>query len=252
MDFDPYVLLKAAVLPPGLNAVIGLLGIVLLPLARRTALVLLVVAVTTSWAFGMPLVASWLASPLERAPVLDPAALAGRDVAAIVVLGGGQYQFAPEAGGDSEVSRTTLERLRYGARIHRATGLPLAVTGGNPLGSHRSEAELMQAALEGDFGVEVTWAEDESLNTAENALFVARELGQATVVLVTHAVHMPRAQRAFEAAGMTVVPAPLGFISGRGNGVVFSDLIPTRDGFLGSRYALYEYFGAVWYWWHYG
>lgn len=252
MDFDLYALVKHAVLPPGLLAVIGMLGLGVLPFARRTGLGLLALGALGAWVLGMPLTASLLAAPLERAPPFSPALIEGLEVDAIVVLGGGQYQHAPEFGGDSEVSRLTLERLRYAARVHRATGLPLAVSGGYPVGGRQSEAALMRESLESDFQVPVRWAEDGSVNTAENAILTRRAFGFATVVLVTHAAHMRRARHAFEEAGMTVVPAPLGFISGRGEGLVFSDLLPTRDGFLGTRYALYEYFGAVWYWLHYG
>ncbi len=68
------------------------------------------------------------------------------------------------AAGDS-VSRRALERLRYGAYLHRLTGLPILVSGGAPYGEPVSEAELMQAALVSDFRVEVKWVEDKSANT---------------------------------------------------------------------------------------
>ena len=52
-----------------------------------------------------------------------------RSAQAIVILGGGVRRNAPEYGGDT-VGRLTLDRVRYGAFVARATGLPVLVTGG--------------------------------------------------------------------------------------------------------------------------
>ncbi|MNF10614.1 hypothetical protein D3C80_2116090 [compost metagenome] len=51
-------------------------------------------------------------------------------------------------------------------------------------------------------------------------------MGLKRVVLVTQAWHMPRSVWSFEAAGLTVVPAPVGFM-GAGNGEPFGGWLPT-------------------------
>ncbi|MGB1879583.1 MAG: YdcF family protein, partial [Gammaproteobacteria bacterium] len=68
-------------------------------------------------------------------------------------------------------------------------------------------------ALERDFRVPVRWVESVSQNTRENARLTAGVLDVRRIVLVTHALHMPRAMREFHAAGFDVTPAPLGFFS---------------------------------------
>jgi len=88
--------------------------------------------------------------------------------AAIVILGAGLYLDAPEYGEDT-ISGSALERVRYRAFLHRATGKPLLVTGGRPSNTTLSEAEAMQKTLESAFGVAMRWIEDRSLNTRDNA-----------------------------------------------------------------------------------
>ena len=65
-------------------------------------------------------VARVLVAPLERTPPVTREALQGFDPEAIVVLGGGRRAHAPEYEGET-VSPATLERMRYGARLHRET-----------------------------------------------------------------------------------------------------------------------------------
>ena len=52
--------------------------------------------------------------------------------------------------------------------------------------------------------------EESPRNTAEEAARVRARIGDEPVVLVTTAVHMPRAVRIFERAGLRVVPSPTG------------------------------------------
>jgi uncharacterized SAM-binding protein YcdF (DUF218 family) len=129
--------------------------------------------------------------------------------AAIVVLGADLRRAAPEYGGLT-LGPLSLERLRYAARLHRRTGLPVLVTGGRLRPDDPPIAALMSEALAEDFGIEARWVEDRSRNTAENARFSAELLrrdGISTVLVVTHAWHMGRALMAFRGLGMDVRPA---------------------------------------------
>jgi uncharacterized SAM-binding protein YcdF (DUF218 family) len=56
--------------------------------------------------------------------------------------------------------------------------------------------------------------EPKAVNTYENGIFsqeILREAGAREVLLVTSAMHMPRAVGVFEKLGLTVVPAPTDF-----------------------------------------
>ena len=167
---------------------------------------------------------------------------------AIVVLGGGRLYASPDEGGRDLVGAVTLMRLRAAVRLHRQTGLPLLVSGGAPDGSGESEAHLMARSLKEDFGISERWVEDKSANTAGNAMLSAPLLHQASVrriLLVTDAVHMPRARWAFERAGLEVVPAPTNFVATRK--LDAASFIPQAQALRQSHYALHEWLGLIWY-----
>jgi len=162
---------------------------------------------------------------------------------AIVILGGGKRN-ALEYGGDT-LGRLTLERVRYGARVAKLTGLPILVSGGAVTGGE-AEARLMQQSLRDEYGIEVRWVEARSRNTHENALRSAEILkgaGIQRVVLVAHAFDMPRATAEFATAGIGTVPAATG-IPGQGPTVAL-DYVPGIGGLQASYYALYEMFANL-------
>ena len=158
---------------------------------------------------------------------------------AIVILGGGSRRNAPEYGGDT-LATLTLERVRYGSRVARLTGLPVLVSGGSVLGGE-PEAKLMANALEREFGTPVRWIESRSRTTHENAVLSAATLkheGIERIVLVTHVFDTRRASAEFERQGMSVVLAPTG---GRGGtDYAIFDYLPSMAGLTRSYYATYE------------
>jgi uncharacterized SAM-binding protein YcdF (DUF218 family) len=188
----------------------------------------------------LPVVGDALMAPLESYLPITQAQL--QRVQAIVVLGGGSYYSAPEYGSDT-VDYTTLERLRYGARLARESRLPLLVTGGAPFGG-RPEGKSMREVLESDFGVKVRWVEAASRDTAENASLSAPMLkaaGVTRIALLSHGWHLPRAIPLFEKQGLAVTPAPTGFSTGSPS--LVKALLP--GGLVRSRQALNEYLGQL-------
>ena len=177
----------------------------------------------------------------------DDAALEARKAGAgaIVVLGGGRNLGALEYGGET-LSHETLARVRYGARLARDSGLPLLVSGGKPGGGRASEADLMAAALEHEFGATVRWREGESINTIENARYSAKLLraaGIGRVLLVTDAAHMLRAAERFRVAGIEVVPAPTDYLAKQDHTPF--DFLPSARGLAKSNRALREWVGIL-------
>lgn len=251
MDLDPSLLLfwlkklvAVAVLPPVLPLMLIVPGLALLRRHRRVGSTLAWAGVALNLALITPLTVGWLVDALEPAATLP--ADAARRAQAIVVLGGGKRSYAPEFGGET-VNRLSLERVRYGARLARQTGLPVLVSGGAPTGE-LPEAELMKAALEQDFGIPVRWIETASRDTRQNAQFSAVQLqaaGVQRILLVTHAAHMARARTEFEAQGLDVIPAPTAWLGGGEAGDRVLTLLPSQNTAYAGWFALHEWLGLI-------
>lgn len=198
---------------------------------------------------SLPVVSMSLMSLVEPYPALSNAEIATTQAQAIVVLGGGRNYDAVEYGGDT-VSEYTLARIRYGARLHRLTQLPVLVTGGTPLEIRIPEGELMADALQQDFNTTVKWKEIESRNTAENAQFSAdilKKEGINRILLVTQAWHMNRAVPLFINQGLETTAAPTAFEGFGNEPLEFLDFLPNAKAFLKSYYACHELLGTLWY-----
>jgi len=235
-------LLALLILPPLGPLLLVVVGLLLRRWRPRLGNALAWSGVALSLLLITPYTVALLAQPLETALPPDSAAI--RRAEAIVVLAGGRIRNAPEYGGDT-LNPLTAERLRYGARLARASGLPVLLSGGAPSGG-TAEALLMRDALERDFGLRAQWTESVSRDTAENASFSARILrdeGVRRVLLVTHALHMTRAQSEFEANGLQVIPAPTGFVNRKGGGDTFFGAMPSAGTAYAGWLAAHEWLG---------
>lgn len=190
-----------------------------------------------------------LARPLEAlTTAFDASRPSG--AGAIVVLGAGTVENAVEYGGVDVPDSVALVRLQYAAYLQHATGLPLLASGGNPSGEQGVQAigASMARALREDFRTPVAWTEERSVDTEQNAAMSAailKDAGVRRVLLVTHAMHMPRAREAFVRHGIEVVDAPTLFLS-RARLSVYA-LLPSASGLYRSYYAIHEWIGLLWY-----
>lgn len=230
--------LSSLLLPPTSLIALTLLGVLMLRRRRIAGLVLIVGSQLLLLALSTPVVANAIVRTLEP----PPAAIEEiKRAQAIVVLGGGRNLASPEWGGET-VNDYTLRRARYGARIARASGLPVYVSGGRPDGGESAEGTLMRGLLASELGVPVKWVEAASETTREQAQMAARDLRPQQInriALVTDAVHMPRARRAFELEGLAVIPAPTGYTGQRPFAAY--QLIPGPRALLHSHVALREW-----------
>ncbi|KIA79080.1 YdcF family protein [Chromobacterium phragmitis] len=236
-------LLGALLLPPLIYLLPIVLGALLLRRCRLWGSGLLALGVVLGYLLSIPQTAMWLARHVERYPVASAAQL--QAVEAIVVLGGGKKP-APEYG-RNEPGADTLARLRYGAYLARQTGKPLLVTGGAPLGGE-PEGEVMARTLREDYGLTPRWVESRSNTTLENAQFSAALLRRdhvQRIALVSQGWHLARAVPFFERQGLSVLPAPTGFIRYDGGGVFW--WIPGGRAQQECHSLLREYLGQLFY-----
>jgi uncharacterized SAM-binding protein YcdF (DUF218 family) len=236
--------LSSLVLPPTSLIVLALIGALLLRRRRALGLALVLGSQALLLALSMPVVASALARSLEPPPV-DASEL--KRAQAIVILAGGNNRGSPEWGGET-VKTYTLQRLRYGARLARETGLPIYVTGGKPEGGQFAEAALMRDVLEQEYKLPVRWVDVEAMTTGENAKMASRDLkadGIQRVALVTDAMHMPRSRRVFEAFGLVVIACPTAYAGQRS--FEPGQLVPGPGALMISHAALREWVSRGYY-----
>ena len=240
-------LAAAFALPPLLPLLPIALGLVLLGHFPRLGRTLGWSGVILGLLLSTPASVNWLTAQIEDPVPLSADTIQHAD--AIVILGAGRRPYAPEFGG-ATVNRLALERLRYGAHLARATGLPILVSGGS-VADETPEAALMKTALEEDFGIQVRWVEERSRDTRENARYSSAILipaGMRRVLLVTHAAHMSRAQAEFEAAGLVVQAAPTAWL-GNYNETTAGDSwlaeLPNPNSAYAGWFAMHEALGRL-------
>ena len=197
-----------------------------------------------------PWIANLLVGWLET-PSAEPAWCRRSPPATAVVLAGA-VDVAPRHGGDFGAlnieSRRRVERAA--AWWHERPGRSLVMAGGPQAGSAVPRAELM-AAYARRLGVEqeALRVETGSTSTWENArgLAMLRPPLPRRIVVVTSAMHLPRARFAVGAAGFEVCGLAAGSVR-----IPFGlpgYLIPRTSALAKTEAALHELVGMAWYRW---
>ncbi|KAB8313982.1 YdcF family protein [Tolypothrix campylonemoides VB511288] len=204
-------LVVALTYPPLLSLCVAMLGALAFALRwRRSGVALFALAFAWSAVWSLPASSRWLRGTLEqRNPQVAASALPRVD--AIVVLGGGDhYRWLERA--DVSADDLPYSRLAAGARAWHAERAPWVVlSGGGAIG--RTEADMMARAIGRlDVPASALLLETESRDTRDNArntAELARARGIRRIVLVTSALHMPRAAALFRAEGLEVTAMPV-------------------------------------------
>jgi uncharacterized SAM-binding protein YcdF (DUF218 family) len=234
-------MLKGLIMPPALPLLIAIAGLLVWRRRARLGVSLCAIGIVGLWLLSTPFVADTIARSAEDYPPLRPAHIspAQAESQVIVILGGGFRHDAPEVGADTP-SLTGDLRLIEGARVARATHLPVLISGAPP------EAAAMQRFMEEDLQVPVRWVERESWTTRQNAEFSARmlrPLGIDRIILVTSSPHMTRAVGDFTAAGFQVTAAPADMVTRDEPGLLW--FVPSTNALSRSEAALYEWAGRL-------
>lgn len=235
--------ISAIILPPTCLILLALVGVWVSKKHPKTGRTLATLSLASLLILSLPVVGNALLQSLETTPPINEAQL--KDIQAIVILGGGKNNKAPEFGNEDTVNRWTLQRLRYGAYMQQQTGKPILVTGGGLFGE-RPEADAMAETLQRDFHVKDIWTEDQSKDTAENAAYSAtilKQHGIERIAIISQAWHLPRAITLFEQQGLIVYPAPTGYTHDDNEPVI--RWLPKASALDKSATALKEYLGRL-------
>ncbi len=205
--------------PPGINILFLGIGFFIHHWWKWSGRLLMAASLISLYVFSTMAAGNRLLYDLQQYPPFDlTSSLDSEQNIAIVVLGGGRRSGSPEFDMEDGVSPLTLERLRYAAILAKQLDFPLLFSGGRPDDETTPEAVLMNQAMIENFDYPVRFLETESRNTYENAQFsnsLLKKNNINSVILVTHAWHMKRAVAHFKSTGLSVYPAPMGFVNKR-------------------------------------
>jgi uncharacterized SAM-binding protein YcdF (DUF218 family) len=246
---------KAFWLPGSLSFfLVGIsLGALLLLVGRRArawGTGLIVGLVVIYWLLSVPLVSdglTWLlAGGYGRVESADQA----EGVRAIVILGGGSETYRAEGLAVDVLGQESADRVLEAARLYSLLGRPWVIASGGPggdTGQGTPESQVLQDALV-RCGVpsERILQESTSENTHDEAVALAKMLQDRHLeqfVLVTSAVHMPRAVGSMRAQGLDPIPS-VALPAAPGPR---SRLLPSLSALNSSRLALREALALVYY-----
>ena len=235
-------------LPVSVCIEVLLLGLILLWFTRlqKTGKVIVTIGFILLTGLSYGPVSEALLRPLESKypPLLNSDQLT--QVKWVVVLGNGHIS-NPQIPVTSRVLSSALYRLVEGIRLYRQRpGRRLILTGGvifEPVSHAQVLAEMAQA-----IGVnkQDLVLEQHSMDTKDEAHFVKALVGNDKFILVTSAVHMPRAMALFRKQGMEPIPAPTDFLVKKGQGFGPGIFFPGAGELVQTERAVYEYMGMAW------
>jgi uncharacterized SAM-binding protein YcdF (DUF218 family) len=209
-------ILPPLIFPDGLTCL--LLLVVILTFRRRPALALrtAIAALMLLLLASVPMISHLLVGSIEARGVPESPPPAAD---AIVVLGAGAWPAAPPQP-YLEIDGATANRLLYAARLYRDGKAPIVILSGGQLPWRKmfSPASAEMAAVIEIMGVpsSAVIQESESGNTYQNATgtkIILEQRNLHRILLVTSALHMPRAMALFKQQGIEAISAPTDFIS---------------------------------------
>lgn len=248
-------LLPIFVYPLGLACVLLMVALATLWKRPRWAAGSISLALLLLLAGGNGWVATRLAQSLEWQHI-PQAALPQAD--AIVVLGGGvRPEMPPRPWVDMAEAG---DRPLYGAQLYLQGKAPLVILSGGRIdwngGGPPESADMAQIVQAMGVPAGAIAQDPTSLNTYENAVNVRQILDQRglrRVLLVTSAMHMPRALQIFTRQGIEAIAAPTDFgvtvqdiaELGSGREAMLLNLVPDAERLQQTTRALKEYLGTL-------
>jgi uncharacterized SAM-binding protein YcdF (DUF218 family) len=250
-------LLPLFVYPLGLSCIL-LIAALILRNKNQLRNLLIVMTVVILWLSSTSVISNALAKSLEW-QYLPPKEVPISDV--VVVLGGGtEAAIYPRPG--VEIN-SAGDRVLYAAQLYKEGKVQhILLTGGEIdwLNSTSSTPAEEMATILKSMGIpeDALWLETRSQNTYENALYSKQlldEKGISKIILITSAMHMPRAVALFQKQGLDVIPVPVDYSVTQADVQIdntdligqFIGLLPSTGSLNTTTNALKEYLGILTY-----
>ena len=160
----------------------------------------------------------------------------------IVVLGSG-YSTDPRVDLDSHLSEDGLARLVKGIQLCRQMASCKLILSGGPPAAPQAMREI---ALSLGVPQQKIILEVKSRNTEQEARFIKPTVGATPFILVTSALHMPRAMGLFKKLGMQPIAAPTDYIVKSGGSIFPDGIYPGSFSLVEAERTVHEYLGVAW------
>ncbi len=164
----------------------------------------------------------------------------------IVVLAGGYFPYKNHPL-TTELGVYTLVRLTEGVRLARKIPQAKLVLTGKGWAESTEASAMQRLALE--LGIEESRIimEEKSMNTYAHTIYLKEIIKDSPFILVTSALHMPRAVGIFKKAGYSPLPAPTGH-NLRSEYSPFSlvEPFPKGNNLAAMDDLFLEYYGILW------
>ena len=232
------------------------IGVILLRMPRRARAgrILVTIAAVAFALLANKAVSMWLVRPIETRYAAIPELASGEPLPApiaaaryVVVLGGGNGH-TPGVAALDELSTSARARITEAVRLLRL--LPdakLIVSGPADAYSPVTHATVLErAAISLGIRADRIQRIEHARDTEDESLATKRRVGNAPLILVTSAWHMPRAMALFHSAGLEPVPAPTDYTSHYDGSLHWRDLLFDVESLDRSTVAIRERVGYLW------
>jgi uncharacterized SAM-binding protein YcdF (DUF218 family) len=169
----------------------------------------------------------------------------------ILVLGGG-HSIAPDLTPADQLSTDALTRLSEAIRLHRLLPGSKIVFSGSSISKRTTQAQMLgMAAIDLGVNSSDTLLSMLASNTEEELTNFKTRFGTQKLILVTDALHMPRAIKQGFQRGLQPIPAPTNHLMKMDQERSNFDFIPSAQKILFCQRLLHEYFGLLKFEWDY-
>ena len=215
---------------------------------RKAAVGLLIFSAVVFYAFSTAWLPRYLAFRMEThfLPLKEVPAFVGSEKVYIHLLGSG-YQTDRRLPATAKLSLVAQGRFVEAMRLYRAIPNSILVCSADGPGGEETQAMIARAAAI-EMGADSTriLALNTPSTTKEEAEDLAKVIGtKVTVIVVTDAIHMPRAMKFFKEAGFSPVAAPTNFKALNGSVGVTYKWWPSEENIYISNRLLHEYFAWI-------
>lgn len=215
---------------------------------QKTARRLLIFSAVLFYAFSTAWLPRYLAFRLETVyPPLKTAPSFSTGQKVYIHLLGSGYQTDKRLPATAKLSHVAQGRFVEAMRLYRAVPNSILVCSANGPEGAETQAMIARAAAI-DMGADSSrvMALNTPSTTKEEAEDLAKAVGtSATVIVVTDAMHMPRAIKLFREAGFSPTAAPTNFKALNGSEGVAYKWWPSEDNIYITNRLLHEYFAWV-------